>query len=157
MPFPISLSFRTSGVRATPGYSLFLLPWAGIKAETGGYSQRNQSSTYLSGGHLNNGSSTQNDQFNDDCWLDTGTYKVALIYRTLASGGIFNIQFDSVLKGTLDGYSVGDTQNVYGEITGIAVPTAKVVNVKNIMATKNASSSSYLGSVQSIALIRTGA
>lgn len=146
--------FSTRGIRATPGYSLFLLPWAGTKANTL-FATRTQSSAEFGGGRLDTDSTAVSDLFSQDEWLDTGTYKAALIHRTGPDRGIYNVTGISGTQ-TVDGYAGVAADNAYTEVTGIAV-TAGLKTVQVSMATKNASSSAYGGSLQSLAFLRTGA
>ena len=97
----------------------------------------------------------QNNAFSTDLWLDTGTWKVCMVYIKDSAYGIHNVQFDGATVGTIDGYAASASSNNYSEITGLSVAVAKVVAVQDLMATKHASSSNYAGDIQSLALIRT--
>lgn len=154
MPSPIAAWLGAHGVKALPGYSLFLLPWIGTKSATG-FTNRAQSSSYFSGGELLS-SSLQNDEFTEDLWLDTGTYKIAHIYRKGTDMGIHSLQLNAVEKGTVDAYNAAASSNNYTEVTGVVL-TAGLYTFKVKMATKNASSTAYYGAVNSSAWIRTGA
>lgn len=153
MPFPSTL-LHTNGVVATPGYSLFLLPWAGMKTATA-LVGRAQSSSGLGGGY-GNSAGTQNSELAADVWLDTGTYKFALVYVKDSNAGIIDVQLDTVSKGTIDGYAAATAYNTYSELTGIAVTSGLKV-FRTICSTKNASSTGYSQYLQSEAWIRTGA
>lgn len=141
------------GVTATSGYSVFITPWMGTKSNTL-WSSRNQNGTYLSGGFLDTNLAV-NDLFTNDHYLDSGTFKVSLIYHTESDAGIYNITGINGTQ-TVDAYSAVIVANVYSEVTGIVV-TVGLKTVQMSMATKNASSSSYRGLLVSYALIRTGA
>ena len=154
MPHAVAFhGLGSRGTTATPGYSVFIVPWAGVKAHSG-FGTRTQDSSLLSGGRLDN-TVGQNDYWEVDVWLDAGTYKLALIYTTLTNAGIHNITGINGSTQTIDAYAA-TANNVYGEVTGIAV-TAGLKTIRDTMATKNASSTGYFGYVQSLALIRTGA
>lgn len=156
MPHGIATLLGSRGTRATPGYSVFIVPWAGVKSSVN-IDTRSQASTRLGGGYWMQGATiAQNDEWTVDVWLDAGTYKVAIIHATAANNGIYTIQFNGVSQGTIDGYAAAGAENVYSEITGMAV-TAGLKTLKVIMATKNASSTNYGHRVSSLALIRTGA
>lgn len=155
MPTSISAWFNTRGIAATPGYSVFILPWAGVKAHSG-WETRDQGSALLGGGWLRS-SGTQNNYIEWDIWLEAGTYKCALIYRRNTDAGIFHIQLDGVDKGTVDSYAAAFDNNNYTEVGSIAVASAGLKTFTLKMASKNASSSNYAGNIQSCAWIRTGA
>lgn len=154
MPTPVVAFFHSRGVVALPGYSVFILPFAGSFSNTN-WSTRTQDSAKLGGGYLQSGGN-QNDEIVWNVWLDAGTYKIALIYVKNTNAGIFSVQLDTVEKGTVDSYAASASSNNYDE-TVTATVTAGLKAVKLKMATKNASSSAYYGFIQSIALIRTGA
>lgn len=143
------------GIIATPGYSVFIVPWMGSKANTN-FDLRGQYSTSLGGGRLQTNPQAQNNLVNWDIWLDAGTYKFALIHSVGTDRGIFHVRLGGTDKGTIDSYSAVGNDNTYSEITGIAV-TAGLYNFELKMATKNASSSNYVGQIVSAAWIRTGA
>lgn len=143
------------GVAAEPSHSVFILPWAGSKANTN-WSTRSQASTVLGGGTLRNDGS-QNSEINWDIWLDAGTYKFALIHQKDSDRGIYSVQLNDVAKGTIDGYAASGVSNVYDEsVSGIAI-TAGLYEFSLKMLTKNASSTAYQAAIQSCAWIRTGA
>jgi len=155
MPTSVVHFFRQRGVAATPGYSIFLTPWVGIKAATG-FDTRFQTSAALGGGTWYNSGGAQNDEWTLDKWFDAGTYKAALLYYKASSQGIHSIQLDGVEQGQIDGYAAGASQNNYSEITGLSV-TAGLKVIKDKIATKNASSSAYYGTSATLSWIRTGA
>lgn len=156
MPTPVVHVFRSRGIAALPGYSVFIEPWAGLKTSSGGAPTRTQSSAALGGGYYGTGVTTVNNYIETDIWLDVGTYKVALIYHKDTDAGIYDIQLDGVSKGTVDGYAAAATNNNYSEVTGIAVTKGLKV-LKLNMGSKNASSSAYGMYLQSVAWIWTGA
>lgn len=153
MPTPVVGTLGRRGTAATPGYSIFHLPWAGVKAHSG-FGTRTQDASFLSGGRLDNGGAAT-DYWEVDVWLDAGTYKLTLIYTTLTNAGIHNFTGINGSTQLIDAYAA-TANNVYSEITGITV-TAGLKTIRDTMATKNASSTGHFGYVQSMALIRTGA
>lgn len=100
-------------------------------------------------------SGAQNDQIDFEVVLAAGTWDVELMYVANTDNGIISVQFDAVEKGTIDTYNGSATYNNRSSVTGIAVATTAKVILRLKMATKNASSSSYVGEVQHIQLRRT--
>ncbi len=143
------------GIVATPGYSVFIVPWAGSKSNVGGET-RAQFSTQLGGGEWQNTNAALNDEVVWDIWLDAGTHKCAVIYRRNTANPIVTVSFDGSSLGTIDMYGAGAV-NIYAELTGFVVAASKVGELKIKATSKNASSGSYQMQLQSIALIRTGA
>ena len=142
------------GIAATPGYSIFLTPWAGVKA-VGNFDSRAQDVAALGGGYWYNSAGALNDQYNPgDIWLDAGTFKYAQFHLQDTNRGIYSVQLDTVEQGQIDGYGTSSLYT-YSEITGIAVTTGlKVFLLK--MAAKHASSTGYYGTHMTCAWIRTG-
>lgn len=97
----------------------------------------------------------QNAEINWDVVLAAGTWTAELLHSRDVNGGIYSVQFDGVEKGTIDGYSNPLTVNVRTSVTGIAVPATAKIRLKLKMATKNASSSAYAGSLHAVQLRRT--
>ena len=141
------------GVTALPGYFIADTPWAATKTNTN-WATRTQASGELAGGRLDTDSTAQNNLLTEDLYLSTGTFKWAIIHRTGPDRGIYNATGVNWTQ-TVDGYAVGATDNVYAEVTGITV-TAGLKTVQVQIATKNASSSAYGGSLQTQAWVRTG-
>jgi hypothetical protein len=94
---------------------------------------------------------------NDEIWfLETllaGTYTFELWSYRSTDIGIYSVYFGNRLVGTLDGYGAGAA--LVSSITGIKVDSSGDVAIKLKMATKNASSSDYLGAITAIVLTRT--
>lgn len=144
-------------VTALPGYFIADTPWAGRKTQVTS-AQRNQSSALLGGGQYYSGAPAQNMETYDDHWFATGTYKTALLHITGPSVGIYHVTLDGGSNdfGTIDGYGAGTTNNIYSEITGVAV-TAGLKTFGWKMKTKNASATNYQMDVLNSAAARTGA
>lgn len=99
-------------------------------------------------------SGVQNDEITWDVVLAAGTWTLDLTYYRAPNRGICSVQFDSVEKGTIDLYG-GLQVNTRVQITGIVVATTAKVELKFKMATKNASSTAYYGTLNGLRLIRT--
>ena len=87
--------------------------------------------------------------------LGAGTWTIYLMHTTDVNRGIYTFYSDATLLGTIDGYSAATTYNVIGFITDIVVASTGKVILKIKIATKHASSSSYVGTIQHIRLLRT--
>ena len=149
--------WHSRGVIAFPGYFVADTPWAGVKASTGSSLNRDQGSSYLSGGrsYRGTGGGAINDTQDIDHYLASGTFKHALIHSTSSESGIYKCQLDGVTVSTTDGYSVGVVQNVYVEDTGNVV-TAGLKVVRFLTDAKNASSSDYGTKLFTSMFARTG-
>jgi hypothetical protein len=100
-------------------------------------------------------SGAQNDEINFNVVLGPGTWTVEIIHHKAPDVGIYSVQLDGVEKGTIDGYDSGTVRNVYSSVTGIVIGTGGKYQLKLKMATKNGSSSSYIGSISGVYLRRT--
>lgn len=100
---------------------------------------------------LNTG--TQNDYISWDIAVSAGLWTIVLDVRKSTNLGIYTVQIDGVSAGTLDGYSASVAHSRLS-LTGVAM-TAGHHTLKILMATKNASSSSYIGELFGISLRRT--
>jgi hypothetical protein len=99
-------------------------------------------------------SGAQNDAISWPVVLAAGTWTVRLHFRKSTNTGIFTVNFDGSSQGTIDSYAAAVA---YGDssITGIVVGTTGKKVVQLLMATKNASSSSYYGELLAVAFLRT--
>lgn len=86
--------------------------------------------------------------------LSSGTYTLTVVTFKDTDRGIMTVAIDGTSVGTLDTY---DTQAVLidSTLTGLAVTSTAVHTLKITMATKNASSSSYVGVINALHLTRT--
>lgn len=108
-------------------------------------------------------SGAQNDSvtFLTPVALTAGTWTLVLTYVSATSAGIYTIAVSSddssyTDVGTVDSYAASAVNFNRTELTGVTIAAGmKYVRLK--MATKNASSSGYLGRHTSIAGVRTGA
>lgn len=110
-------------------------------------------SQLMNGGRESTGA--QNAEVTWDVVLAAGTWTVHVIHIKGTDRGIISVQFDSVEKGTIDTYNGSLARNQLGSVAGITVAATALVELKLKMATKNASSSSYYGTINLISLIRT--
>jgi hypothetical protein len=101
-------------------------------------------------------SGAQNDEINFDVVLAPGTWTVELMHNKWTSRGIYTLSLDVTgTLGTIDGYNGSTVYNARNSITGIAVAAAGKQRLKLKMATKNAASGSYQGSINGLKLKRT--
>lgn len=100
-------------------------------------------------------SGAQNAEINWDVLLAAGTWTVELIYVKSSTAGIISVQFDAVEKGTVDSYNASTVYDNRASITGVVIAATAKVRLKLKMATKNASSSSYIGFIAHVQLRRT--
>ena len=100
-------------------------------------------------------SGAQDDEIAWDIVLGAGTWTLQLMGTTYTDTGIYTVKFDGVTKGTIDGYSGTAAQNALSNLTGIVVPLTKKIELKLVLATKNDTSSSYVGRINAIRLLRT--
>ena len=132
-----------------------ILPWQGHKAVGGTWARDVYSTALLGLGRTYNSTAAQNDYIEWDVWLDSGTWKIALVARKAPDEAIRTFKFNGTTVGTIDGYAASGSDNNYNEITGISVTTPALHTVRVIAESKNASSTGYYMAMQSIALIKT--
>lgn len=107
-------------------------------------------------GYWKQSGGSQNDEIGWDVILAAGTWTLELIHVTSSNRGIYTASLDAGSVGTIDGYDgAGPVRNVRSTITGISVAATGKKRLLLKMATKNASSSSYFGSIQHVSLRRT--
>lgn len=86
--------------------------------------------------------------------LDAGTYAIDLTHKRSTDRGIYTVLLGGVAAGTIDGYAA--TDDMVTTLTGIVIPAYLASTViKFTMATKNASSSNYLGDIGAVTIRRT--
>lgn len=108
----------------------------------------------IHGGYMAS-SGAQNDLIGWDVVLAAGTWIFELEHDTASTRGIYSIRLDGVEVGTIDGYSAILIWNVRTLVAGIVVATTGKKRLTLQMATKNGSSSSYIGAIQHVQLRRT--
>lgn len=154
MPTAVVGTLGRRGIAAFPGYSVFIVPWAGHKSSVNAFT-RDQGSGQLGGGRAYT-ADLLNSEVAWDVWLDSGTYKVAYVYQSASNYGIATFLLNGVSVGTIDQYAAAGAFNNYSEITAIAVAAGlKTLTVR--AASRHASSTGYFLPMNSIAIIRTGA
>ena len=134
-------------------YTQGWFPYAGQKATAGGTFTSQNNSLHFGLGRLQT-SGTQNDSFDTDLYLDTGTWKFCQMARADTSQGIQTVYFNGIAQGTIDDYSASGA-NTYTEITGLVVSPAGNVTLQIKMTSTSAPSAVYYGTFQGLALIRT--
>lgn len=156
-------------LQSTPPTTTTYLPYrSGLIAANGsvlstvGAWTKNFSSSYTFGTlFLSSSPANQNDEVvYHPVICAAGTWTLDLHHIQANNRGIYTISTSPdgttwTDKGTIDGYSAS-APNVCTSLTGIVLPGGPVY-VRFKMATKNASSSGYLGSIYGWELIRTGA
>ncbi len=133
----------------------------------------NFNTIFLSAGSLYGGekrsSSAQNDDITWDIVLSAGTWTVELMHSTGTNRGIYTVSLSTdgssftnvgsspynASASTIDGYSAAGTSETRSSLTGITVATTGRYALRLRMATKNASSSNYLGAIQHVQFRRT--
>lgn len=87
--------------------------------------------------------------------LSAGTWSLQLAHKTETNRGIYTVQVDGVTVGTIDGYAPTGSNPTISTIAGITIATGGVHTVRLLMATKNASASSYYGTPSFLSFTRT--
>lgn len=101
-------------------------------------------------------SGAQNAVISFDVVLAAGTWTFEMMHRTASDRGIYTVALSVTGSlGTIDGYSGLSANNALSSLTSINVREPIKQRLTLTMATKNASSSSYVGSIQHIQLRRT--
>lgn len=101
---------------------------------------------------------TQNASITYQFVGDAGMYSIALDYRKQTNGGIYDLYIDGSLQGSgaqWDGYASANTDS-FDQIDNFFIGTGGLHSVKLVMATKNASSTAYSGSIRGVYITRTG-
>lgn len=97
----------------------------------------------------------QNAEIGWDVVLAAGTWTLSLLHATGIDVGIYTASLDGVSIGTIDGYAASGVNNVVSTITGITVAPSGKKRLLLKMATKNATSTSYLARISGLRLLRT--
>jgi hypothetical protein len=90
-----------------------------------------------------------------DVVLAAGTWTIEILTITAGDEGIVTVALDGTSQGTLDLYSAAVTYNQSKKLTGLAVAATGKKRLTLTMATKNASSSNYVGHLTALRLLRT--
>lgn len=91
-----------------------------------------------------------------DFGLDTGTYTYTLSHHRGNNRGIYSVRNDDVEVGTIDGYNAATQSGILSAVTGIVIGEGPHELELN-MATRNASSGNFFGTIEGWTLVRTGA
>jgi len=169
------LRFRAAGATVSLAeVAAAVYPWT-VSIDVFGLSQANTNwSTVGTGsGFVKNAARTSSGAANDevtwDVLLGAGTWSLQLMYQQASDQGVYTVQLASdgvtfvtvnsspynASTGTIDAYTAGTTNNVTSTITGITVSSSGIYRLKLKMASKNASSSSYVGKINGLVLVRT--
>jgi len=148
-------AIKDASIKPSKFYSLFRKHF--IPA-TQSYYNNNWSSVAFHSSYFLNLRVMSDGNQNDEIWfLETllaGTYTFELWSYRSTDIGIYSVYFGgNRLVGTIDGYGAGAA--LISTITGIKVDSSEDVAIKLKMATKNDSSSDYLGAISAIVLTRT--
>jgi hypothetical protein len=132
-----------------------IIPFGG-SASNIRFSTLAQSSADYFGGELQS-DGTQSDEVTFQKYLQSGTYTLALAYKTGPTHGIFTIFIDGVQLGsTIDSWVSAGGVSQWSTISGVVIPTSDVHAIRLLMATKNASATSFFGIIHGIIMTRTG-
>lgn len=101
-----------------------------------------------------------------DVQMRRGTWRIDLCHFSGTNRGIYTVEIANVTEGgtvgsfttltAIDGYEAAGTHK-RSSVLGLAIATSGRKRLRLRMATKNASSSSFIGSFEHLAMIRTGA
>lgn len=97
----------------------------------------------------------QNDEIQYKVFLQAGTYSFSIVSDKDVNRGIYTVSIDGTSVGTSDAYSSTRVYVAVLTLTGITVATSAVHTLDIKMATKNASSSGYYGTLSLFTFIRT--
>lgn len=143
----------SSGVTAS-GQEV-IIPFGGSSSNIR-WSTLAQSSVDYFGGELQS-DGTQNDEVTFQKYLQSGTYTLALAYKTGPTHGIFTPFVDGVQLGsTIDSWIASGGASVWSTISGIVIPTSGLHAFRLLMASKNASATGFFGIIHGLILTRTG-
>lgn len=104
-------------------------------------------------GWVNVSDGAQNDQISFDFACEAGTYTIELLHLPFQNRGIYTLQIDSVQVGTIDGYQ-SSLIPARGRIAGVVLGAGQHT-ITALMATKNASASSYVGMMDRFTFTQT--
>lgn len=104
-------------------------------------------------GWVNQSDGAINDAISFDFAAGAGTYSLELFHLPFTNRGIYTVKADTTTIGTVDGYATSLSPQ-RAVLTGIVLTAGQHV-ITLLMASKNASSSSYIGMVEHMTLTRT--
>lgn len=145
---------NTAGALADGAY-----PWhvpvdvfMGASANTN-FSTISTGANIIHGGYISNGG-VQNSEVTFNVVLNAGTWTMNMMHGRNTTHGIATVYLDGSSIGTVDAYGSISNNNV-SAISSIAVSTSGKHVLRIVIATKNASSSSYFFLLQGITFVRT--
>jgi len=145
--------FVQGGVDATAPWNHFVNVLMPPATQTGWSARVNNSNsqgyTYLQS------SSAVNAEIGWDMALAAGTWEVSFMHLSDFNAGIFTVSLDGKTVGTTDSYAAATVFNTIATFAGITVITPGVKRLLFKMATKNASSSAFAGTLQMVSMRRT--
>lgn len=98
----------------------------------------------------------QNEEVLYKAAMAAGTYSVYLHVDKDVNRGIYTTSIDAVSIGTNDSYSATRVANsILTVSTSLVIATNKLVSINVKMATKNAASAGYYGTINAIEFVRT--
>lgn len=105
-------------------------------------------------GWVNVSDSAQNDSISFDFVCNAGTHTLEFYHLPFQNRGIYTLRIDGSTIGTIDGYATGlvPTRSL---LSGITISTTGQHTLTVLMATKNASSSAYMGMMDHAVLTQT--
>lgn len=103
------------------------------------------------GGSVSQGTGVINDAWEEDFYMGAGSYTLSMFGETFTNRGISSIYIDEVLQGTIDWYSGVGVANLYKTLAVVVVGDGYHV-LKVLMATKNASATSYALNVPALSI-----
>lgn len=140
-------------------YRQDVMGWSSVDGSSGITYTRTQSSGYLGGGTGGDSGAADADDGDYQEWvvnLAAGTYTLTSVYVRGTDRGIVRWSLDGTSLGTIDNY--GSAQNnTVTEITGITVAADGNYTLRAAVDGKNASSTDYRSTQQSVTMTRTGA
>lgn len=101
-------------------------------------------------------SGAQNDYIEFETDLPPGVYSFRMIHVKGADRGQYYVAYDGNVQGIIDGYNATTSKNVVDSIASINILDGRTQSWRLTMQDKNASSSSYVGSVVMMGVFRTG-
>lgn len=105
-------------------------------------------------GWVNISDGTQNDAITFDFACNAGTHTLEFFHLPFQSRGIYTLQIDGSTIGPVDGYATSLIP-ARAVLTGISIGTTGQHTLSVVMATKNPSSSGYLGMINRAILTQT--
>lgn len=147
-------------VTGSIAYVSNILPWqvdvpvAVPSASTGSWAISIDSTQIYNFRYLSDGN--QNRYLEYLILLSAGTWTMTVITEKGSNRGIATLTFDGGSSlGTIDAYSSGATVNDVMTITGIVVPTTKLITMRLAINSKNGSSSAYHFPLSKLTFTRT--